>query len=68
MKQKIGIILIILLTSACGISTPQGYVLGTTGYLETFNAGNPRFSASKPLEQHQEQDREALSSFITKGR
>lgn len=35
MKQKIGIIVIILLTSACGISTPQGYVLGTTGFLET---------------------------------
>lgn len=25
--------------SACGVSTPGGYVLGTTSYLEEFNRG-----------------------------
>ena len=65
-------IILLTLTSACGISTPHGYVMGTTDYLRTFNAGaanaaRPKLLEANNLEQHQEQDREALSSLITRG-
>lgn len=64
MKQKIGIISIILSLSACGLSTPQGYVLGTTGFLET----SYRATQLKPIKQRQIELESEADIRLSKGR
>ena len=54
------LIFLLLSLTACGISTPGGYVLGTTGYLEVYNQG-------RQGERIPERDRAELASIVTKG-
>lgn len=53
-------VLVSVSLSACGVSTPGGYVLGTTGYLEEYNTGRSR---REPLESVTESDRRQLSQL-----
>lgn len=59
MKNTTLLISFLLALSACGVSTPGGYVVGTTSYLEEFNRGRG--------ERIPERDRTALANLIAKG-
>lgn len=52
--------------SGCGLSTPGGYVAGTTSYLAEWNKGRRAVSAVRGsvLERHSEEDRAALARTI----
>lgn len=54
------------LLSGCGVATPGGYVLGTTGFLEEANRGRRAVSAVRgsELELHTEGDRAELARTI----
>lgn len=59
--MKIIAILFCLCASACGVSTPGGYVLGTTSYLHEWNAGR-----GANLDQLTNSDREQLSEELNR--
>ena len=49
--------------TACGVSTPGGFVLGTSGYLEEFNRGRQASGERIP-----ERDRTELAAIVRGGR
>lgn len=57
--KKTYLIIVLLSLTACGVSTPGGYVLGTTGYLEEVNRGRG--------EHIPERERTELANLVNKG-
>lgn len=58
--RNIYLIFLLLSFTACGLATPGGYVIGTTGYLEEYNRGRG--------EKIPERDRTELAGIIRGGK
>lgn len=55
-------VILVLLLNSCGLSTPGGYVVGTTSYLEEHNKG--RILLKNKVESISDQDRKDLDMLV----
>jgi len=68
MRQvKYYLIFLLLTTTACGVSTGDGFVMGSTSFLAEANRGYLSKRKQQPLEEHTQQDRQELASLVTRG-